>query len=151
MSRVCSYNRQRGVSLVLVLFLLTVVTVMVVSMANLSTGQHMGSLYSARGAQAYFAARAGVDYAISRINSGAGCAGVGDLPDIGGTGYDVQVTCCQGAFDAAWNCIPEPMGGFNEGNPVPYSIYSIRSVATDGGFQVPDVVTREVRATIKNP
>lgn len=145
MSRVRSYScRQRGVSIVLVLFLLTVVVVMVVSMANLSTGQHLGSLYSARGAQAYFAARAGVDYAISRISDPGNlnpdrCDGVNSsLPNIGGTGYDVTIDCVLA-------------GSFDEGNPVPFSVYSISAVASGGGFQVPDVATREVRATIKNP
>lgn len=136
MSRVRSCNRQRGVSIVLVLFLLTVVTVMVVSMANLSTGQHMGSLYAVRGAQAYFAARAGVDHAISRIESGAGCGGVS--PSLTITGHDVTINCALA-------------GSFNESNPVSYEVFIVTATASRGGFQVSDVVTRQVRATIKNP
>lgn len=136
MSRNGTCRKQRGVSIILVLFLLTVLTVMVVSMANLSTGQHMNSLYSARGAQAYFAARAGADYALSRINSGAGCGGVAGSLTI--TGHAVTLNCVS-------------VGGFNEGNPVPYSMYTITAIASRGGFQAPDVVTREVRATIKYP
>lgn len=136
MSGVRAYKRQNGVSIVLVLFLLTVVTVMVVSMANLSSGQHLNSLYSARGAQAYFAARAGVDYAISRIDSGAGCGGVAASLTI--AGHTVDMTCALA-------------GSFNEGNPAAYNVYSITAVASRGNFLVPDVATREVRATIKNP
>lgn len=132
-----SRRKQRGISIVLVLFLLTVVAALAVSMANLSSGQHLNSLYSLRGAQAYFAARAGVDHAISRINSGAGCAGVAASLTI--TGHDVSITCVLAA------------NNINEGSPVPYNVYSIRAVASRGTFQVPDVAAREVRATIKNP
>lgn len=137
MSRANSGRKQRGISIILVLFLLTVVAALAVSMANLSGGQHMNSLYSLRGAQAYFAARAGVDYAVSRIDSGAGCAGVAGSLTI--TGHTVSITCTLVA------------NNINEGNAVPYNVYSINAIATRGGFQVPDVATREVRATIKNP
>jgi MSHA biogenesis protein MshP len=136
MRRARFYGRQQGISIVLVLFLLTVVAVMVVSMANLSSGQHMGSLYSFRGAQAYLAARAGVDHAISRINSGAGCAGVAASLTI--VGHNVTINCAL-------------TGSFNEGNPVSYDVFNITATASRGGFQVSDVATREVRATIKNP
>lgn len=139
-------NRQHGVSLILVLFLLTVVTVMVVSMANLSTGQHLGSLYAARGAQAYFAARAGVDYAISRIENGA--AGCGDVAaSLTIAGHTVDISC---TLTSTPTCTPLPLTACNEGGPTAYSIYAVDAVASRGNFQVPDVATRVVRATIKN-
>lgn len=137
MKRADICRKQRGVSIILVLFLLTVVAALAVSMANLSGGQHMNSLYALRGAQAYFAARAGVDYAVSRINSGAGCAGVAGSLAI--AGHTVSISCTLAANNV------------NEGSAVPYNVYSIDAIATRGGFQVPDVATREVRATIKNP
>ncbi|HEX7028062.1 MAG TPA: PilX N-terminal domain-containing pilus assembly protein [Gammaproteobacteria bacterium] len=147
MRRKCSYSRQHGISIVLVLFLLTVVTVMVVSMANLSTGQHIGSLYAARGAQAYFAARAGVDYAISRIENGA--AGCGDVAaSLTIAGHDVDITC---TLTSTPSCTPPPLTACNEGGPTAYSVYAVSAVASRGNFQVPDVATRVVRATIKNP
>lgn len=136
MSQASTCRKQRGISIVLVLFLLTVVAALVVSMANLSSGQHLNSLYSLRGAQAYFAARAGVDHAISRISSGAGCAGVAGSLTI--TGHNVTISCILA-------------GSFNEGTPVAYNMFTITAVASRGGFQVPDVATREVRATIKHP
>lgn len=131
------YKLQRGVSLVLVLFILAVVATLVISISNLSGTQHVNSSYSFRNSQAYFAARSGVDYAIARITAGAGCAGV--APGLVLADYNITITCAVS-------------GTYNEGDlTAVYSVFSLSALASRGGFQIPDVSNRQVRATLKFP
>ena len=132
----CNRKRQRGISIVIVLFLLVVVSGLVISVTQLTGTQHINTLFAFRSAQSYFAARAGLDYLISRVVSSGGC--VVDLAIVA-EGYNVALTCT-------------PAGSFNEGNPAAqYNVYALRAVASGGGFSLPDAANREVRATIKVP
>src|SRR5688500_5412230 len=53
-------SRQRGISIIIVVFILAVVSMLALSMVRLSSTQHISSLYTWRSAQAYFAARSGL-------------------------------------------------------------------------------------------
>jgi MSHA biogenesis protein MshP len=124
---------QRGISLVVVIFLLAVVSVLTLSMMNLSGTQHMSSLYTARGAQAYFAARSGIEYAVAQLVAGGGCANQTI------SGFAVTITC-------------PAVGAYNEGNAAaPYTVYRVTATATSGTFQVPDVANRQLTVTVKVP
>lgn len=126
-------RNQRGISLVIVIFLLAVVSVLTLSMINLSGTQHISSLYTYRGAQAYFAARSGIEYAVAQLVSGGACA------DQTISGFAVSITC-------------PPVGTYNEGNAAaPYTIYRVTATASDGTFQVPDVANRRLTVTVKVP
>lgn len=124
---------QRGISLVIVIFLLAVVSVLTLSMMNLSGTQHISSLYTFRGAQAYYAARSGIEYAVAQLVNGAACA------DQTFSGFAVAITC-------------QLVGTYNEGNAAaPYSVYRVTATASDGTFQVPDVANRRLTVTVKVP
>lgn len=128
---------QRGISIIVVVFILAVVTIMGLSISILSSTQHMSSAYAFRGSQAYFAARAAVDYALARIVGGANCGGIS--PSINVNGFAVTMVCVA-------------IGPYNEGTPADsYSIYNITATASSGGFAAPDAVNRQVRASIKFP
>ena len=132
-----SFKKQRGISVVIVIFLLAVLAALIVSMRNISTSQHINSAYSARGMQAYFAARSGLDYAIARIAAGSLCGGISG--SILSAGYSVSISC-------------QLIGNYDEGDPsAPYNVFFITSTASSGGFQTPDVATRQLRATVKFP
>ena len=130
-----SQCRQQGVSIILVIFLLAAVGGLVVSLSQLSSTQNINSSFSARSAQTYFAAQAGLDYAIARINGGFGCGGVGNfILD----GYDIFVTCGS-------------TGPFDEGGSVAFNVIRLDVTASQGGFNVPDATNRRVRATVRFP
>lgn len=127
---------QRGISIVLVLFLLAVIGVMALSLVKISGTQHMSSTYTYMGTQSYFAARAGLEWAAARAAGGGSCAASATLVAAGRT---VTVTCASS-------------GPFDEGDPSsPYFMYQLTATASDGGFQVPDVSNRRVNATVKAP
>lgn len=131
-----SRGSQRGISVLLVIFLLGAVSVLGVVIATLAATQHFSVTYSARAAQAYFAARAGMQYAAARVTAGAGCAGV--TPTLTLDGFTVAVTC-------------SVSGTFDEGDATPYSIYDLTATASGGSFSAPDVTNRRLQATLKFP
>ena len=127
---------QRGISVLLVIFLLGAVSLLGVVIATLATTQHFNVTFSARAAQGYFAARAGMQYAAARITAGAGCAGI--TPTLTLDGFDVAITC-------------NVSGTFNEGEAVAYSIFDLTATASGGSFAAPDVTNRRLQATLKFP
>jgi MSHA biogenesis protein MshP len=138
MSIKINIKKQRGISIIIVIFLLAVVSVMAVSMMNLSGTQHISSLYTVQGTQAYFAARSGLEYAISRVVvDGQNCGGIASPLSI--SGYDVNIACGLA-------------GNYDEGNAAaPYNIYRLTATASSGNFQAPSVVNRQITVTVKNP
>ncbi|HEX5055528.1 MAG TPA: hypothetical protein VFX02_03435 [Gammaproteobacteria bacterium] len=135
-----SLHKQRGISMVIVIFLLAVVSVMTLSMATISGTQHMNSLYTQRAAQAYFAARAGMEYAIARVIAVDACPGnPGAIP--GMNEFNVVVACVRS---------PAGVATFNEGGAA-YSIFRLTVTASSGNFAVPDVATRQITATVRRP
>ncbi len=122
--------------MLLVIFLIGGLVAMGAVVATLATSQHFSVAFSARSAQAYLAARAGVEYAAARITAGAGCAGVNASLSL--EGYDVAVTCNASA-------------AFDEGAAGTYNVFDVTATASGGSFNAPDVVNRRVRATVKFP
>lgn len=142
-------RNQRGISIMIVIFLLAVVSVLAVSMMNVSTTQHIGSMYAARAAQAYFSARSGIEYAVTSITTAGNP--VTACTNVNGSSITVQ------GFNVALTCTVSPPGAspaFNEGNTDPavaYRIYSLTATASGGTFQVPDVVNRRIQVSVKFP
>ena len=135
--KIVNIRRQKGISIVIVIFMLAVLAALVVSLRNIGTTQTFNSAFSARGVQAYFAARSGLDYAIARIAAGAVCGGISSSVSV--AGYNVDIGC-------------QLVGNYDEGDPsAPYNVFLITSTASSGGFQAPDVTTRQLRATVKFP
>lgn len=128
-----NYRKQMGVSLLLVLFILAVISIMAISIANITGTQHLNTSYAIQRAQAYFAARAGMDYAAARISAGLSCADI--TPSINLAGYSVTINCAA-------------VGTYDEGGPSSFTIYSLTVLASKGVFSAPNVINRQIRATI---
>lgn len=129
-------KRQLGISLIIVIFLLAAVSVMALSMVRLSATQHLASFYAARGAQAYFAARAGMEYATATVVAPGGNCGNLALPPITIEGFDININCA-------------PVGTFQEGVAGDYTIFRLTVIASNGNFAVPDVANRRISATVR--
>ena len=130
-------KQQTGLSVLVVLLLLILLSLFTVSLRTLISTQHMGSAYAAQAAQGYFLARAGVEYAMARITTGGGCGGM--LSSLSLQGYSISISCTAA-------------GPYDEGNPLAaYSVYTLSASASSGNFQAPNVVNRSVRASIKFP
>ena len=83
---------QRGISLITAIFVLVVLAGLGSYMVSISGTQHFTTLHALQGAKAYHAARSGVEWGISRVNSGDDCNGTlspgGALSD-----FSIIVTC----------------------------------------------------------
>ncbi|MBA3581088.1 MAG: hypothetical protein H0W44_01405 [Gammaproteobacteria bacterium] len=128
---------QQGISIIMVIFILVALSVLGLSVARMSVSQSMSSAYAVQRTQAYFAARAGADYAMSRIVANAGCAGITTSMVI--ENYTVTIACSAD-------------GTFDEGILADaYTVFNITATASSGAFAVPNAVNRQVRVSIKNP
>ena len=127
----------RGFGLVAALFLIIVVTLVVITMARLSAVQHGSNSLAIQQARAYQAARAGLEWGISRAFNAGSCTAAS--PSLAGGGlseFAVTVAC------AANNYVD------NEGNAV--VIYRITATAQNGvpGGR-PDYAYRQLTAVVE--
>lgn len=88
-----------------------------------------------QGARAYQAARAGLGWAVARINVGGSCADVnGAAPAFAAlSGFTLTLTCTSQAY--------------TEGNKTP-TVYNLRALSEFGGFSSRDYVSRQVTVSI---
>lgn len=134
-----SRRRTAGFGLVAALFLIVVVTLLVITMARLSTVQHGSTSLAIQQARAYQAARAGLEWGISQAAApGKVCAS--GTPDMAGSGlaeFSVSVSCNSASYTD------------NEGNPV--QIFRFTSTAQNGvpGGR-PDYAYRQLSAVVEN-
>ena len=127
----------RGFGLVAALFLIIVVTLVVIAMARLSAVQHGSNSLAIQQARAYQAARAGLEWGISRaFNAGSCTAASPSLANSGLAEFTVNVTCTVNSYTD------------NEGNPV--QIFRMTATAqngTPGGR--PDYAYRQLTAVVE--
>lgn len=116
---------QRGFSLISAIFLLVVIAALGAFAVTLSTAQHQSAAMDVRGARAYQAARAGIEWAAFGITNTAvgavwaGCAAPAP-PALGGT---------LAPFAVVVACVSAP---YTEGTTVG-TVYILTSTATAGG------------------
>lgn len=82
-------RRQRGVTAIVVLVLVSLLALLGVYMSTQITGAALGTTLSLNGIQAYFAARSGAEWGIHEALNGSCAASTGLTID----GYPVTVTC----------------------------------------------------------
>jgi MSHA biogenesis protein MshP len=133
-------GHQQGFSIVSAIFLVVILAALGAFMVSLSTTQHVASSLDVRGARAYQAARAGIEWGAWQAlkNSAAyGCTGgassaalsfTGDLAD-----YTVTVTCTSSAFDEVGNTV---------------RVYALTSTATSGVAGTVGYVARVLEASV---
>jgi len=124
-------SQARGFILITVLFLIAVLAVMAVVMSSTSSVQHLTTSYSLQEAQAFAAARSGLDYGIQRAVSASVCTNGGiSLP---GINFNVTISCSSTAV--------------NEAGTVS-TVYQFSSTASTGSLGNVGYVTRTVRASV---
>lgn len=130
-------RRASGFGLVAALFLIIVVTLLVITMARLSTVQHGSTSLAIQQARAYQAARAGLEWGISQAVQSNLCAA--GTPSMNGTGlaeFSVSVSCNSASYTD------------NEGNPVQIFRFTAEAQnGTPGGR--PDYAYRQLTATVE--
>lgn len=105
---------QRGFVLVSAVFLLVVLAALGAFMLTFSNTQHLTSAQDVQGSRAYWAARAGVEWAVSSILTTSGCVGSPTSMD----DFTLSITCSSQSYDE---------GGINK------TVFSITSIASAGG------------------
>ncbi len=96
-------HHERGFGLVAAMFLMIVVTLIILAMTRLSTTQNGTTSLSIQQARAYQAARAGLEWGISRAMNAGSCdtTATPALTDIGLDEFVLQVECVRDAYTDA--------------------------------------------------
>jgi MSHA biogenesis protein MshP len=128
--------KQQGFSLVMAIFILLVLGLLGGYMARLNGVQQMTAAYALQSARAYQAARAGLEWAIERINTGGSCIQVNaqtalTFPDI--SGFTVRLTCTSSQY--------------TEGSKTP-TVYQINSLSQFGSYDSTDYVSRQLEVSV---
>ena len=125
-------GNQRGMTLVGAIFILTVLAALGAFMVKLSGVQGRTALVALQSAQAYHAARGGIEWEVARALGGS-CDPAGTPLPAALEGFSVVVGCSVSAV--------------GEGG-VPYSVYRISAEASRGSFGQLDYVRRRLEVTV---
>ena len=129
-----SGKRQRGFSLVAAIFLLVVLAGLGAFVVRVSAAQGQTVTLALQGANAFHAARSGIDWGIYQAVNNATCgAATLTLTEGGLAGFVVDVGCTSTTHT-------EGAGTFQ--------VYVIDAFAQSGSFGMPDYVSRRIRATV---
>lgn len=128
-------NRQRGFTLVVAVFLITGLAVLGLFMVSISGTQHHTAMLSGLGAQGYYAARAGAEWAVHRALNGDGCNTTFAAGTLAGSmaDYTVTVSCTSTTHSIA-------------GDPS-ITVWSVTSTAIRGALGDFDHVARTMTIT----
>ena len=137
-------RKQRGVALVAIAILLVVFVTVGIFMATRSNVQHLSVALSARTMQAWFAAQAGMEWAVHQatvnqvahdvICSAPATVTTFPIPAGASAGYSLSITC-------------DDSGGFIEAG-VGFEVDLITVVATDGTAGDSTFVSRTLQAVV---
>lgn len=131
---------QRGYAIVTAVFLLVVLAALGGYLAALGGTQHTTTALAVLGARAQFAARSGLEWAVSDIvNNAAG--GLNCAP--GNTSFTLSGGATAG-FDVTVSCSAQSV---TEGSNT-YTVYNLRSTATRGSPGDPGFASRSIVATV---
>jgi MSHA biogenesis protein MshP len=136
--------RQGGFSLPVAIFVIVVLAMLGVMMVTIGTIERATATAAAQGARAYFAARAGVEWAIFQTVASTGpdanCPLAGGNFTLAAGGLD--------GFNVAVNCVQTLHQ--EHGAAAPEKVVVITSIATFGTYGSPDYVSRTLQATVTN-
>ncbi len=122
-------KRERGFSIIAVVFLLVVLTGLGVVIVQLATTQHLGLLMAQEGRQAWYAARAGAEWGRHRILHADSCTAA----TLEVEGYTVTIAC---------TALPEVVEGSER-----LRVYHVDSTATRSDAAI-GTVTRVLRMAV---
>ncbi|MDP1656891.1 MAG: hypothetical protein Q8K45_01025 [Rubrivivax sp.] len=113
-----SPSKSRGVAVISAIFLLVVLAALGAFMVTFSNTQQLTSAQDVRGTQAYWAARAGLDWAIPQVIANNSCPAA--LSTFVVNNFEVQTSCSTSSFNegvtatlvniTALACQPGPCG-----------------------------------------
>lgn len=113
-----SPSKSRGVAVISAIFLLVVLAALGAFMVTFSNTQQLTSAQDVRGTQAYWAARAGLDWAIPQVIANNSCPAA--LSTFTVNNFEVQTSCSTSSFNegvtstlvniTALACQPGPCG-----------------------------------------
>jgi MSHA biogenesis protein MshP len=125
---------QKGFSLVVAIFLLVVLAGLGVFAVRIGTLQTQGVTEALLAAQAYHAARSGVEWGAYRALHGGGCATATlNLTEGGTAGFSVTVACSQSTHIEGTSTV---------------NVYVFDVRAESGAYGGPDYVSRRLQAKI---
>ena len=121
---------QRGFTLVVAVFLITALAVLGLFMVSISGTQHQTTMLAGLGAQGFYAARAGAEWAVYRALNGASCNTTFAAGTLAGSmgDYTVTVSCTSTVHTVA-------------GDPS-FTVWSVTSTAVRGALGDRDHVAR---------
>lgn len=124
--------RQRGFTLIVAVFLITGLAVLGLFMVSISGTQHHTTMLAGLGAQGFYAARAGAEWAVNRALNGQSCATTFGAGTLAGTlgDYAVTVSCTTTTHSIA-------------GEP-DITVWSVTSTAVKGNLGDLDHVARSL-------
>ena len=131
-------TKQRGVSLVAVIFLITVLALSIVFMQRLSNVSVATNTFGIQGARAWQAAQAGAEWGVFQVlNSGCPApSSTFNLTESALTGFTVQVDCQASTYS-------------EEGSTV--TLYRLDVLSTYGTVgTTPDFASRRIQLTVEN-
>ena len=127
---------QRGVALVVAIFLLVVLAALGVYMVTMSGVQSRTPVLGLQGARAYQAARSGAEWGIYGAENGS---------------CNANTPFTVGNFKVTVNCTQEPSSGkYHEGN-LAYHVFKISALAEYGTYGSMDYVSRQVEVRVTGP
>lgn len=89
---------QGGFATIVALFLLVVLAALGAFMVSMSSSQQVGSAQDIQGTRAYWAAKAGLEWAVGSLTAAPGACPTAPAP-FTVEGFTVSVTCARNAFD----------------------------------------------------
>jgi MSHA biogenesis protein MshP len=138
-----SRRTERGFSLASAIFILVVLAVLGAALLTVSALQHNTSGLDVQGVRAYQAARAGVEWALYRVLDPDG-APAAALPDCWAGNAAVTPGASLGGFSVTATCTR--VATTELGRDI--GVYAIESIATFGGVQRPNSISRSVSVTV---
>lgn len=131
-------RRQRGVALIVALFVIVVLAGLGLFAMRVGTGQQQSVNLDLLGARAEAAAAAGTEFGANQALRHANCAAAPpplSLAQGALKGFTVQVSCTANTYTV---------------NSLPYQVYAITATATLGVYGTPGYVSRQSSKAVNN-
>lgn len=128
-------NRQQGFAAIAAVFLLVVLAALGSYMVSFSNTQHLTAAQDIQGSRAYWAARAGLEWAIARINAAPAACPAPPAPFVVNTGasFTLVIACARTEYTDSGTI----------------AIFQITSVATSGTVGSIGYIERSVSASLE--
>lgn len=127
-----SRPRQTGFAAIAAIFLVVVLAALGAFMWHMGVTQQLTATQDVQGSRAYWAARAGAEWGLTRVNTLASCPAASTSLTI--DGFAVTVTCSVASYTEATRTV---------------ALYQLRSVASTGTLGTISYVERSVSASME--